>query len=151
MHQIHFMGRRFTHKIVLVLVILGYSITTLAQSDSKPKDGIIFSASGYKFPYKLSKPDKKIILPNVLLEISGLSWIGNDQLACIQDEDGVIFIYDLRKEAIADQYEFGEDGDYEGIEIIGDDAWVLKSNGNLYRVSYFFVDLSDSCIQFETL
>ncbi|MFQ5502521.1 MAG: hypothetical protein ACE5EQ_09515, partial [Phycisphaerae bacterium] len=32
------------------------------------------------------------------------------------------------------QISFWDDGDYEGIEIVGDDAFVIKSSGTIYRV-----------------
>ena len=36
---------------------------------------------------------------------------------------------------MVDQLRFAGPGDYEGIEMVGDDIFVLKSNGNLYRYS----------------
>ena len=34
-------------------------------------------------------------LPKELDEVSGIDWVGDNKLACIQDEDGIIFIFNL--------------------------------------------------------
>lgn len=82
--------------------------------------------------YNLKKPSKRWDLPKELVEISGLSFFRNNELACIQDEDGDFFIYDLRKKEITRKEKFGEKGDYEGVEVIEDTVYVLKSNGDLF-------------------
>ena len=53
------------------------------------------------------------------------------------DEDGIIFLYDLKKSEVQLAEQFGEKGDYEGVEVIGDTTYVLKSNGKVY---YFYMD-----------
>lgn len=87
--------------------------------------------------YDLNNPMQKWELPNELEEISGLSYFKKNELACVQDEDGYFFIYDLKKKSIVRKEKFGEKGDYEGVEVIADTAYVLKSNGH---VSYFKVN-----------
>lgn len=73
-------------------------------------------------------------LPNELKEISGLEWAGEDKLACVQDEDGFIFIYDLKSSKISKIYKFGVAGDYEAITRLDNNYWVAESNGKLVRV-----------------
>jgi uncharacterized protein YjiK len=105
-----------------------------------PKDNSInplYEKPGYDFPYQLAEPDKTWKLPGALVEISGLSFIDNDRLACVQDEKGIIYIFNMRAGKIEQEVIFGDDGDYEGIEIIEDDAWILKSNGTLYEVTSY--------------
>lgn len=82
--------------------------------------------------YDLKNPSQRWNLPGELEEISGLSFFRKNQLACIQDEDGVFYIYDIKKKEIARKELFGEKGDYEGVEVIRDTAYVLKSNGDVY-------------------
>ena len=76
--------------------------------------------------------------------------MGDGKLACIQDEDGIIFIYDLNKEAVVREIEFEDAGDYEGIEIVGNDIWILKSKGDLYRVKNWLDDQKRSVKKYET-
>jgi len=121
-----------------------------AQNEKEKSPGVIFQASGYEFPYVISKPDQKATLPGELVEISGLCWISPGKLACVQDEDGIIYVYDLDEQEIESKTEFEGHGDYEGIELIGDDAWVLKSNGNLYKVSNWKENRKRSTKKYET-
>lgn len=76
-------------------------------------------------------------LPKALSEISGITWIGDNRVACVQDEDGKIFIYNLKTSALEKEIEFGSGGDYEGIAVIGNDAYVLRSDGIIMEVSDF--------------
>jgi hypothetical protein len=55
----------------------------------------------------------------------------------VEDEHGIIYLIDFKKGEIKEEIKFEDRGDYEGIAIVESTAWVLKSNGNLYRVKYF--------------
>ncbi len=46
---------------------------------------------GYKIRYDINSPDKVFKLPPILNEISGLTEIDNNHIACTQDELGIIF------------------------------------------------------------
>lgn len=81
--------------------------------------------------YNFSQPDKVYHLPPVLHEISGLTDLSNNVVACVQDELGLIFIYDLEKEEILNKIQFGPNGDYEGITYTGSHLYVLRSDAVL--------------------
>lgn len=81
--------------------------------------------------------EEKWNLPPILQEVSGISYLGNDEVACIQDEDGNIFIYNLETSEITSRIPFGEGGDYEDITVIEDTAYVARSDGKLYKVVNF--------------
>ncbi|PRX40766.1 SdiA-regulated domain-containing protein [Salegentibacter salegens] len=81
--------------------------------------------------------EEKWNLPPILQETSGISYLGNNEVACIQDEDGVIFIYNLETSKITSRITFGEGGDYEDITIIEDTAYVVRSDGKIYKVENF--------------
>ncbi len=74
-------------------------------------------------------------LPDVLEEVSGISWIGDHKLATVQDEDGTIFIYDLKARKITDEIDFADGGDYEAVAVNGNDAYVMRSDGKLYEIT----------------
>ncbi len=84
--------------------------------------------------YDLSRPDTVLVLPEILHEISGLTMTGPDRCACVQDENGIVFIYDLRTNAIVRRVPFGPDGDYEGITRTGTTLYVLRSDGMIYEI-----------------
>ena len=76
-------------------------------------------------------------LPDELEEISGISFISENKIACIQDEDGDIFIYNIQSSELEKEISFGDSGDYEGIAVAGKTAYVLESNGDIYEVANF--------------
>ena len=85
--------------------------------------------------YDLTTPDVSIILPDTLNEISGLTSIDTTSVACIQDEYGIIFIYDVIKKEITNYYFFNIKGDYEGIARVDKSLFVLRSDGVIFEVS----------------
>lgn len=89
------------------------------------------------FTYNLDVPDGTYELPSYLEEISGLSYYGKDKIACVQDEKGNIYVLDLKKGKISKKYDFGNDGDYEDITVIGKKAYVLENDGDIYRIKDF--------------
>lgn len=84
--------------------------------------------------YDLDQPAARYDLPKSLREISGLTFYQNDQLACIQDERGEIFLFDLEKEEVGERLLFGPSGDYEGIEFANGVFYVLRSDGRIFVV-----------------
>lgn len=85
--------------------------------------------------YDLINPDKIHTLPDTLREISGVTIIDTATVACIQDENGLLFIYDLSKNEIKKQYAFDINGDYEGIARVGNTIYILRSDGMLFEIS----------------
>ncbi|RAJ92636.1 uncharacterized protein YjiK [Larkinella arboricola] len=88
-------------------------------------------------PYDLKTPVQRFTLPPELEEISGLSYYKPNQLLCVQDEVAVAYIYDVKKQQIADSSVFGNYGDFEGIEWVKNEIYTLKSNGDLYHFKPF--------------
>ena len=72
-------------------------------------------------------------MPDELEEISGLSIQGSELLA-VEDENGRVYRLRLTDGVLHGHTEFWKDGDYEGIEAVGDEVWVVKSTGTLYRI-----------------
>ncbi len=56
-------------------------------------------------------------------------------IACIQDENGILYFYDLVKGKIKNLSYFYQDGDYEGIARAGKTIYILRSDGNLFEVT----------------
>jgi hypothetical protein len=85
--------------------------------------------------YNLSYPDKIMTLPTALREISGITLIDSTSVACIQDENGIVFIFDMSKNEIINYFPFYSDGDYEDIAKVDSNIFVLRSDGVLLRIS----------------
>lgn len=95
-------------------------------------------------PFDLKRPSDKFKLPHYLDEISGISYIGNNKFACIQDEDGIIYFFDIKKGKVTKSNRFGKGRDYEDIVIVNDIAYVLQSNGDLMKIRAFEEKVPDA-------
>ncbi|NJW53216.1 SdiA-regulated domain-containing protein [Salinimicrobium oceani] len=88
-------------------------------------------------------------LPDDLKEISGIAFLEPNLLACVQDEKGVIFIYNLETSAIERQIKFSGSGDYEAIAVNGNTAYVQVADGLIFRINDF-MDKNASVDKFKT-
>lgn len=85
--------------------------------------------------YDLDKPDLTQLLPAALAEISDITTISEHEVACVQDELGIVYVYDIRLQKIVDEVRFGPKGDYEGLTKSDAKFFVLRSDGKLYELS----------------
>lgn len=76
-------------------------------------------------------------LPEILVEISALDYLDAQRVAAVQDEDGIIFIFNLASSKLEREIKFAESGDYEGLALLNDDAYILRSDGLIYLVKDF--------------
>jgi uncharacterized protein YjiK len=90
--------------------------------------------------YNLTEPDKIFILPDTLREVSGLTNIDSTTFACIQDENGILFIYNTINNQLQHQYTFHIDGDYEGITRVDQTIYILRSDGTLFEIYNYTSD-----------
>ncbi len=117
--------------------IVGLVICTMLVSFCNPgTEGKIPPAKDL-LRYNLEAPDARYSLPKYLEEISGLSYYGKGKIACVQDEKAHIYILNLEKEKIIAKYDFGSDADYEDISVVGSTAYILRNNGDIYRIKKF--------------
>ncbi|CAN1568491.1 SdiA-regulated [Spirosomataceae bacterium] len=91
--------------------------------------------------YEIDKPDFQQNLSKNLKEISGISYFDENQIICINDEVGRLFIYDHEKKEIIDTLEFEEDGDYEDVVLLDGISYVLRSDG---QVSAFDINTKNT-------
>jgi hypothetical protein len=84
--------------------------------------------------YNFAEPTMQLDLPDTLREISGITLIDESTLACVQDENGILFLYDINENGIITQQPFNLDGDYEGIARAGSTIYVLRSDGMLFAI-----------------
>lgn len=113
---------RLLHRLILLLVI--------------PASQSFEQTTGLKH-YDLDNPDKILVLPDSLHEISGVTFMDPSTVAAVQDENGILFIHDVRRNRTVAKYPFHADGDYEGITRIDDKIYVLRSDGKLYEIKNF--------------
>ncbi len=138
--------RKTTRTMVIITGILALAIAVFAfrkdiqevtQSGGKKDKSMIAGSeinqeSGTDNSINIAR---KWDMPAQLLEISGLSWMDADRVACVQDEEGIVFIYNLKTENVEKQVSFAGPGDYEGLALVGEAAWVIRSDGRLFEIS----------------
>src|SRR5690554_4222760 len=83
--------------------------------------------------YNFSTPDDKIILPEILHEVSGITMVDQNTVACVQDELGIVFFYNLEINKIERKIHFAKEGDFEGIAKADNDLYILRSDGQLTK------------------
>ena len=131
----------FFHLLYYLLLLL-FMWSCGENSNASDKDGaptnpqaqaIINQNTGYR----LDQPDQIYTLPGSLKEISGMQSISPTLVACTQDEDGIVYLFDLEQRKVVQEIDWGKGGDYEGIA--GDSAvlYVLESNGTISQLSNY--------------
>lgn len=138
---------KFVLAIVAIIALAGFAFRDSIQ-DALFKDSKIEKAEyGEKKGKKKDKSredvqsdvrvEKKWELPEVLTEISGLAFLDKDRFVCVQDEKGSLFIYNTVTEKIEKEIPFGGAGDYEGLTLSGNTAYVVRSDGRLFEIAGF--------------
>lgn len=100
------------------------------------KSQLIQAQSPKVYPYSINEPQSSLEMPIELKEISGLTFSPNGEHLCaINDEQGIIFFINKKTGEVERQVKFHGQGDYEGIETVGNKIFVIKSTGTVYEVS----------------
>ena len=73
-------------------------------------------------------------LPAALKEVSGIAFLEQDKIACVQDEKGSVFIYNLKNSGIEKEIPFAGPGDYEGIAVNNGIVYVMRADGTIFRI-----------------
>ncbi|WP_207536228.1 SdiA-regulated domain-containing protein [Desertivirga arenae] len=121
-------------------------LTSCQNSDSKNR-----SEAGKEDKTEQSERDKEVLepddtklypLPMELKEISGIAFLDDHTVIAIQDEEGILYYYDLIQKEIVKKQDFWKGKDYEDLVIAGNDLYVLQSNGTLYEMKNFKAGIS---------
>lgn len=99
---------------------------------------LLMTSCSTTFPKQTNfkNPSKICELPAELFEISGLTDVDGKTVACVQDELGDVFIYDLENCIVIEQITFEGPGDFEGLTRVGDDMYALRSDGAMFKIVF---------------
>ncbi len=111
------------------LLLLFFSIGLLSCQNGEKK-----SASQWK-SYKSTT--EVIDVPKDLKEISGISFVNDSIVAAIEDENGVLYFFDLNKKKIIREFSFAEEGDYEDLARKDNIMYVVRADGIIYQLVDF--------------
>lgn len=134
----------------VTLVLLGLTSAYYAGGGKPDSDEMIeklassdyFQSAGYQF----LRPDKTYDLPDILVEVSGVTVVDDQTLFCIQDEIGVVFSFDLKSGQTKEVARFSGSGDFEDIVYHNGQISVLRSDGMVFQ---FPLDDADEVVQKE--
>ncbi len=121
---------------VKLALLIGIILTIFACEQSVEEINVISnSSSNSKWKYNIEKESSKSELGLDLKEISGLSFNKSmKNLLCVNDEEGRVFILDEEGREVIKKIPFGKKGDYEGIEVVGNSIFVVKSSGTILEL-----------------
>jgi uncharacterized protein YjiK len=85
--------------------------------------------------YDLAHPLRSFELPPELKEVSGIAACDAHTIACLQDEKGSLYFFDLDQGRVVRRVKFGPKGDYEGLARLGDGWFALRSDGLLLHLA----------------
>lgn len=119
--------------LILTIVCLIFNSCDTISGTSRDMDSVYMDYDYEKIGYKFFAPSSQFNLHYDLEEISGLSYYKPGILATIQDESGRLFFIDAKDGEILRSIRFDRSGDFEGVEIIGEMAFVVESNGDVFK------------------
>ncbi len=137
-------SRRTRKHILLtigVVLIAGAFIFALKQSNlfgsgnSGKKSGMISGIDKQESPADKISIIQKWDMPAELKEISGICFIDEQRVACIQDEIATVYIYNIKTKSIEKEINFGQPGDYEEVTLVGKAVWILDAQGSLIEIA----------------
>ncbi|SET69705.1 SdiA-regulated domain-containing protein [Hymenobacter actinosclerus] len=110
------------------------ALTAPDSRSSAASSGPSAPVSG-RLAYDFSQPAATYPMPAELAELSGIVFSGQGQLTGVQDETGRLYEYSLTDKRVTRTVDFGPAGDYEDLARVGNDWFVLRSDGTLFRHS----------------
>ncbi len=131
-----FLAPIITLSIIAVLLTAGSTSCSYNKPSTELADSLFLFVENSEIYYRLKDPDNKYVLPYALSEVSGLSFMGPRSLMMVEDENGKVYEYDLHNREVLNGIRFEDPGDFEGIEMVGEDIFVLRSDGRLYRMKH---------------
>jgi len=120
---------------IIAVVFLGgffYYMKYVFKPKPKQATEVLSTSTGPKPLLPDDKQEWK--MPKELKEISANVFVDDVHMACVQDNDGIIYIYNLQSETVDETIEFAGKGDYEGLALVHSTYYVLRSDGLLYEV-----------------
>ena len=129
----------FIKNIIIILLFalaISFNQSCTSPSFGQRADSLFLVTDHVDITYNLKVPNQKYFMPYVLEEISGLSFKKPNTILAIDDESGKMFEYNISEKNIIHSIAFNKSGDYEGIELVNDEVFVLKSDGDLFQFTY---------------
>ena len=130
---------------IIAIIVIPLVIAAIVRFNTLDGKGKSDRKSGKNEQADILDIDKEVgpnvmiswLLPESLKEVSGIAWVDADHFACIQDELGKVFIFNVRLNKIDQEIPFGPKGDYEGIAVVATTIYVLRADGVLFGIENY--------------
>jgi len=122
--------------ILLCVLLLSLGNGCESGAYGRRADTMYLQTANQQLVYDLNSPSEKYYLPYSLEEISGLSYKNPNKLLAVDDEKGKVFEYDLDKREVTHTIIFHNPGDFEGVELVKNQIYVLRSDGDIFEFPY---------------
>lgn len=110
----------------------------LTGHDSGTADSAGLAAAPARGTREFGEPVARWVMPQLLMEISGLALTEDGRLLSHDDERGVIYEVDYRRGVVLKQFLVGNrmlHSDFEGIATANGRVYLLESNGDIYEMA----------------
>lgn len=118
-------------KLIFVSLILMFLLSCGASPAPPPEMPNVQPPQPTASAYLTTSPERIYKLPSVLNEVSGITGLDSAHVAVVQDERGIVFVFDLVSGKVVNQFSFDSLGDFEGIAYTGSSLFILRSDGRL--------------------
>ncbi|AHM60161.1 hypothetical protein D770_09520 [Flammeovirgaceae bacterium 311] len=141
---------------LLLLILLCFGCNQKPAPEDKIENNgptikaVSIDSAALEFPYDIMNADTTYILPATLKELSGMEHIGNSLVACIQDENGILYMFNVAEGKLVREIHWGEDGDYEGVAGTDSALYILESGGELFRITNFNTEETPEVAKWNT-
>ncbi|MEE9438380.1 MAG: SdiA-regulated domain-containing protein [Saprospiraceae bacterium] len=136
---------------LLFVVLFAFGCKNKADFSSIDKEKTMELPIGdYSIYYQYNNPDTTFLLPQDLVEISGLAYSDySKMLITINDEKGDVHFINTNTGFRKSKIHFGSNDDYEGIAYHNDKIYITESNGNVKIIDEpstgrIFINLSNN-------
>lgn len=121
---------RLKKQILLLFYILSGCYGLANNRDTLPPDSVA----------DVVKITRSWVLPATLRDISAIEITSAGRIACLQNETGSIFIFNLETGLIDKEISFGPPGNYEGLVMVNGTAYVGCADGRILEVANYASD-----------
>ncbi|MBL7938748.1 MAG: SdiA-regulated domain-containing protein [Flavobacteriales bacterium] len=87
-----------------------------------------------RLPYDLAAPTKVFELPAALTEVSALTDVDEQTIACVHDEAASVYFISLHDGRVIDSVSFSRPADMEGLTRVGNEFFALRSDGLIFHL-----------------
>ncbi len=119
--------------LVLVTAVIAMLFLFWKKTDELlPSTGKPFAARGEKNDDRISVLNKWE-MPSALREVSGIAYLDEERFLAVQDEIGTLFTFNRNSGQIEKQITFAGQGDFEGLAVLGNTAYIVSADGKIYE------------------